>query len=54
MASKLGKSNPNTTYFNINLNGEMGEQEAPVTAALETPHGDGMHDTGEAISWNYR
>ena len=30
----------------------MGEQEAPVTAALVTPHGDGMLNAAEVISWN--
>ncbi len=32
----------------------MGEQEAPVTAALETPHGDGMHNAAEVIWGNNR
>ena len=54
MALQSQESNPNTDNFSIVFNGKMGEQEAPVTAALETPLGDGMQNAAEVIWWNGR
>ena len=38
------KCDPNIGKFSIDFNGKPGKQETPVTAALETPHGDGMQN----------